>query len=256
MNSLSVAKSWETLPRWLRGLVVVTCIIGLLKFLGNSGGDSYSTPQPSPALIEQSARPLHDGVRTAPPTASASPLARKTHSPDRDEAYVLACKSIEDYKRFAPIYTTKSDTVMLVRRAVNSGQCTDLNDRAGFIGLKQPHHYYRVDHVEKNGFACLWVSNASPGCLWTPTENLHYIGRSPQLSEDQFRDVRTLRETEDEMRKVSGDYLSRAQIIKHRQGDRQEEARLRSLSKLADQQADEIEEQIARIEPASTAGAR
>jgi hypothetical protein len=30
MNSLSVVKSWETLPRWLRGLVVVTCIIGLL----------------------------------------------------------------------------------------------------------------------------------------------------------------------------------------------------------------------------------
>ena len=55
------------------------------------------------------------------------------------------------------------------------------------------------------------------------------------------------------MRKVSGDYLRRAQIIKHRQGDRQEEARLRSLSKQADQQADEIEERI-RADPADLDG--
>jgi hypothetical protein len=93
-------------------------------------------------------------------------------------------------------------------------------------------------------------SDATPAPVpWTASDNLHHIGQGPQLSEDQFRDARTLHAQEQEMRALSGDYLNRAQIIKARQGDRHEEARLRALSKQADKQADEIEDQIASIQP-------
>jgi hypothetical protein len=130
MNSLSVVKSWETLPRWLRGLVVVTCIIGLLKFLGSSSGDSYSTPQPSPALIEQSARPLQDIFPTGrtPPEQLRPLIPNQQAVTMRDDTY--GCRVRKDLERLSgDCKQFKSGGRVMIREDLWSTKCVSNLDR-------------------------------------------------------------------------------------------------------------------------------
>ena len=232
---------------------LISAFLAFILFVIVGIATKYESSSRSPAQPSSSSPPAQTNTSTrsaaqSRPALSNPPLARDPYNTNGDKAHVLACRSKNDYTRFASIYATKSPTVIPVRRAVNAGQCTDLNDRATFAGWMQPHHTYRVDRVEQ-GFACVWVSHLAGGCFWTSIDNLHHIGRGPQLSEDQFRDVRTLVEQETEMFKVELDYFRRAETIKNEQGDRQEEARLRRLYEQAQAQPDEIEKQIARFEP-------
>ena len=196
---------------------------------------------------------VSSGDQQAPPQRSL--LARVPHS--ADGAWVLACRSANEFIRLAPTYmmafTTESDAAenarYMIARLRNRNQCDELNDRARSGEFWHNYHIYRVDRVEDE-LACVWVlSDERGGCFWTGAANLMYIGHGQQLSEDQFRDARTLYAQARELRKLSNDYILQAQIIKDRQGDRQEEAQLRALAKHADDQGDEVEEQISRIQP-------
>ena len=47
-------------------------------------------------------------LRQQSASTQTAPLARALHNADGDQADVLACKSIEDYKHFGPIYATST----------------------------------------------------------------------------------------------------------------------------------------------------
>jgi hypothetical protein len=177
------------------------------------------------------------------------PLARKPYSAD-GRAWVFACQSIELYRRLAPMEMAPAgEDRNLVGKAFSAGECADIDDTGRYAGLVQPHHKYRVASIQA-GFACVWSVDYDPGgCLWTAAANLHHIGRGPQLSENQFRDVRVLYARLQDLRDQHSDYALQALRIKDRQGDRREEAHLRALSDQAREEALTIEGRIAQFQP-------
>jgi hypothetical protein len=172
------------------------------------------------------------------------PSARVSHG--QDGAHVLACQSVEQYRQLAPIFMLGNGPPIV--RAINAKQCVQINDRAEYAWGVQPHHHYRVASIEA-GLACVWALDSPGGCYWTRADNLQHIGRGPQLSENQFRDVRMLYAQLQDLRELRSDYDHQAIRIKDRQGDRREEARLRALAKQAEDQALAIEDRIAQFQP-------
>ena len=172
------------------------------------------------------------------------PSARVPHG--HDGAYVLACQSVDQYRQLAPIFTLGNGPPVV--RAINMKECYQINDRAEYGSAMQPHHFYRVESIEA-GLACVWALDSPGGCYWTRADNLHHIGRGPQLSEDQFRDVRVLYRRVQDLRKLESDYYHQIVRVKGLQGDRREEARLRKLAKQAEDQFLAIEDRIAQFQP-------
>ena len=179
---------------------------------------------------------------------SSIPLARAPHGDDG--AYVLACRTIERYLELAPNYAAPAAaSKALAVRAVHAGECININDRAEYISMLQPHHYYRVAIIGHN-LACVWSLSYEPGgCFWTASDNLHHIGRGPQLSENQFRDVRVLYAKKAEIDRQRSELIDQAALLQSRQGDRREEAQLRGLADQAREVIFEIERRIAQFQP-------
>ena len=245
----------DAIPEKLQAPIGIAAALSVI-FTAGALLEKYEPSAPPASSAATSFRDKDVPSARAPPSFRDKdvPLARTPYSTD-GRAHVFACQSIELYRRLAPMEMAPAGKDRsLVGKAFGAGACATIDDTWRYADPvqphpMQPHHKYRVASVDA-GFACVWAVDYEPGgCLWTAVDNLHYIGRGPQLSENQFRDVRVLYARLQDLREQRSDYDQQAFRVKERQGDRREEARLRALSDHAREQALAIEDQIAQFQP-------
>ena len=250
-------KLFDAIPEKLQVPIGVAAALSVI-FTAGALLKKYEPSAPPAPSAATSSRDKDVPLARTPSRDKDVPLARTPYSADGRRAYVFACQSIELYRRLAPMEMAPAgEDRRLVGKAFGAGECATIDDTWWYANPMQPdhadpvqpHHKYRVASVEA-GFACVWAVDYEPGgCLWTAVDNLHYIGRGPQLSENQFRDVRVLYARLQDLSEQRSDYALQAFRVKERQGDRREEARLRALSDHAREQELAIEDQIAQFQP-------
>ena len=235
----------DAIPEKLQAPIGIAAALSVI-FTAGALLEKYEPSAPPASSAATSFRDKDVPSARAPPSFRDKdvPSARVPHG--HDGAYVLACQSVDQYRQLAPIFTLGNGPPVV--RAISMKECYQINDRAEYASAMQPHHFYRVASIEA-GLACVWALASPGGCYWTREDNLHHIGRGPQLSEDQFRDARALYARARELRDLELGYSRQAIDLKNWQGDRREEARLRALAKNADDQALAIEDRIAQFQP-------
>ena len=129
----------------------------------------------------------------------------------RRNSLVLGCKSIELYKRFIQEWDGDEQSPLSQEFKENVGD--DLNKNCNHLIDHQTSdntlaNIYHVVGSAPGGFVCVRDVRGIP-CYWTEENRLLYIGKGPQLTDEQFAQVVILREKGHRLREMAEVYLKR-----------------------------------------------
>jgi hypothetical protein len=179
------------------------------------------------------------------PTSSAANDARaQDGSPLGDT--LLSCQSLDTYKRLSDfdfnrngVFLPWADHEMpqalkdnFVEISKGSSPCEWLNDD----GFPTTSNTFHVEKVEQ-GYWCIRRRDAQQ-CYWTTASKLKYVGRGPQLTDEQFAEVLRLYAVFDAFNRVSKEYWDRSDELIWEDKD---DGKLRVLNAAQKREASELE---------------
>lgn len=132
-------------------------------------------------------------------------IARQPHDIGAG-AYVLACRLVGIYQRLAPEYLKSKYPNSRIQDAVSKNDCVIIDDNDDWV----KENRYRIQKTDV-GYVC--IQDAMPleetlpaECYWTSMTNLKFVGRGPQLSDEQFAQVIQLYKRARHLDALAADY--------------------------------------------------
>jgi hypothetical protein len=185
---------------------------------------------------------------------AAQPITPTMDYPDRP---VLACKSLDFYKRFADFDLNAKTIQDFYKRFWN--ELREISDNCGeFLYDGDDPNLYHVERTDL-GYVCVQATYAKR-CRWTTASKLQHIGHGPQLTDKQYAEVRRLHAVSDAFRMVNKEYWKQVDEIIYindknsvrrvlTTAQEREVAELGGLAEKADDQAIELEKKADKIVP-------